>query len=864
MSPRLFALGLVLAGCGGGGPPPITTDAGCGAPGVPADQPSIGCPAEVDLGCVGPAGAAIGYAVSTAACDGTVPSVVCDPASGATVLPPTAGGPGFATCTATAASGASASCSFPIRMRVMGPPALACAPPVTVACSGPRTPVSVPPAAALSSCDGTGELPPPTSDAPAEGFAVGTSRITFTAAGPAGPVTCSTPVVVTDDVPPSITCPVGPQTLVRSAPSDVILNFRPPATDGCDAAPDVTVAPMPTGRGDTPVVATAIDDAGNTSTCNAVIRVLDVFAPTALRVLSAELSADGSTDVTLGWEPTRGLDVEELRIERAASRGGPFTELMRVPPATLTFTDAAMPGERAYYRIIAFGPSGTRGGQTDVVEAFAVARDGYDVGGAAVPGVPFATSLYGVVRHPLDLSAGPYPLVVFLHGNHGNCRPPSGDDACETRTAHACEDPRFGTTPNAEGYVYLMETLAAQGYVAVSLSANALNCRDDFIRERTALIVEHLRRWTARTLPLPSALLAAVDPARTALFGHSRGGEAVSQVPEALRDGPIAGLSLASVFAVGATDYYDNAPTGVPYLALLPSCDGDVRTLEGAQMVDRGAAALDGELRGHVLFVGANHNFFNSEWRFDENELGPPVCADADRLTAPSHRAGLEDLLSSWLRFTVRGGEVPAHFRAEVRSPASLDAWAGAPLDLRFAYFSASRLVVDDFSASGTNLGGAETYAGFTAATACTGTCAGNFAHVASGARLAWDGAAASASFVLGRADALPFTAVSVRFASRTATINAGIDEHDFTIRVTDGAGTSASVLVSEVGRLGGTPPGFDAREVLGTVRVPFTRLREAAPGFDPAVIDRIEAVMPVGTNPRGSVWIADVELAAD
>ena len=51
------------------------------------------------------------------------------------------------------------------------------------------------------------------------------------------------------------------------------------------------------------------------------------------------------------------------------------------------------------------------------------------------------------------------------------------------------------TTPNAEGYVYLMETLAASGYVTVSVSANALNCRDDFIPERTQLLLEHLRRW---------------------------------------------------------------------------------------------------------------------------------------------------------------------------------------------------------------------------------------------------------------------------------------------------------------------------------------------------------------------------------
>jgi hypothetical protein len=92
--------------------------------------------------------------------------------------------------------------------------------------------------------------------------------------------------------------------------------------------------------------------------------------------------------------------------------------------------------------------------------ALAIAADQYAIEAQPVPGVPFVTTLYGVIRHPLDLSAGPYPLVVLLHGNHGNCRLATGDDECEERTVHACTDGRFTTTPNAEGYVYLQETLA--------------------------------------------------------------------------------------------------------------------------------------------------------------------------------------------------------------------------------------------------------------------------------------------------------------------------------------------------------------------------------------------------------------------
>lgn len=869
LRPLLPLLGGLAFGCGNG-LPPIDTDAGCGAPGVPADQPSIGCPSELDLGCVPATGAALSYAVSTATCDGSPVTLSCDPPSGTVVLPPTSGGTtAYATCTATGPSGASASCRIPLRMRVQGAPQLICPPDLTQACSGPRTPITAPPAIAVESCDGAGALTPPTSDAPAEGFAVGSARVTYTSMTPGGAaVTCSSAVVITDTVAPTITCPVGPQTVVRSAPSDVILNFSPPATDACDDRLTVSVTPMPMGRGDTAVVATTTDDAGNTASCNATLRIIDVFAVENLRVISASMGAS-ATDVTLAWDPSLGLDVEELGIERASAVAGPYTELMRVPTSTLTFTDAGMPGERGFYRVVSYGPSGTRGGITPSVRALAIAADQYAIEAQPVPGVPFATTLYGVIRHPLDLTAGPYPLVVLLHGNHGNCRPATGDDECEERTVHACTDGRFTTTPNAEGYVYLQETLAAQGYVSVSLSANALNCRDDFIPERTALILEHLRRWAARTLGLDGALMSATDLTRTSLVGHSRGGEAVSQAPQALEATPIAGVSLASVLAIGPTDYHDNTPTGVPYLALLPSCDADVRTLEGAQMVDRGAAELDGEMRGHVLFVGANHNFFHTEWRFDDNAPGFSVCAAADRLDGAAMRAGLEDLLGSWLRATApamgAASPIDPWFRGEARSPVSLDAWADRGLDLRFSYFAASRAVIDDFTGSldaGTL--GPVAYTGYTAAVACSGTCSDNFVHVASGARLAWDTAAATASFSASGLDASSYRAISVRFASRAATINAGIEEHDFSIRVTDGRGTSASVPVSEVGRVPAVYPAFRPLEVLGTVRVPFARLRAVSPTLDLSALARVEVVMPISGSPTGSIWIADVEVTGE
>jgi hypothetical protein len=147
------------------------------------------------------------------------------------------------------------------------------------------------------------------------------------------------------------------------------------------------------------------------------------------------------------------------------------------------------------------------------------------------------------VRHPADLSGGPYPLALLLHGNHGNCRRssydfsgsnPALDDACVTTNTGACPG-GARPSPNAEGLAALAETLAAHGYVVASVDANAVNCRDlqrgsrpdGFIGQRAQMLVEHLRRWRSFASaegaePFAQAFSGHVDLGRVALFGHGQ------------------------------------------------------------------------------------------------------------------------------------------------------------------------------------------------------------------------------------------------------------------------------------------------------------------------------------------------------
>jgi len=855
---------LLLLACGDDDgtdpPPPPLPDAGCAEPGVPADQPTLSCPPTRTLGCIPAAGIDFTADTSAASCDGSEITVSCTER----VMP----GDTTASCTATSSSGASDDCEINLEYTVEGAPMIACPDDVSAACEGPRTSVELGDATAMASCDGD-PIDPPTSDAPAD-FPVGDTAVEYTS----GALSCTATVTVVDDAAPSLECPS--QRIVRLAPEDVAVPESPTVSDTCDDDVALVFDDAPLDRGAYALDASASDDAGNEASCTVDVTVLDLFPAEGLRLLSAELRGDGGTDLTLGWERSPGADVSDVRLERSASADGPWEELgtfrNRARPHTYSDNDAPTP---AYYRVVSLADlegDVVEGASTSPMRALGVTDDSYQLEDQSVAGVPFDTTLYGVVRHPTNLEDGPYPLVVFLHGNHGNCRPADGEDQCETRQVHECQDGRFTTTPNAEGYVYLQETLASLGYVTVSLSANALNCRDDFIRERTALILEHLRRWLVWSesggAPFGDTFVDAVDMRRVNLVGHSRGGDAVANVPGALEDTPIAGVELASIFGIGSTDFHDAAPLGVPFAILLPACDGDVATLVGARHYDRGLAPADGEVKSQVLFLGANHNYFNTEWRFDDNDRGTVTCNDDQQVGAPAQRGMLEVVLADWIQSNDAETALPPYLRADGAPSPLLDAWAGAELELRNSYASAERFVIDDFSAGGfpdvNTLGEANRFEGMIATLDCSGGCARNFPHVVDALRPAWQDETAACTFETGGIDASGWEALSMRFASRIATINNGLEEHDFAIRVRDAAGVTAEVPLSAHGRLAHRYPARLEREILATVRVPLGAFEEAAPDLDLESLVEVELGMPIASgNPAGSIWMSDLELSA-
>jgi hypothetical protein len=735
-------------------------------------------------------------------------------------------------------------------------PSVVCEPAIEVACAGPLTGVDL---SASGACDGAIAI----DNRPSEGFAPGVTVVVFESDDGQ---TCSTEVTVTDDVPPAIDCPAGIQ-VVLLGPGDVDISGVE-ASDNCSDPVALRVEPADLPSGANTVDVIARDIWGNEASCSAQVQVIRALAPTRPAIASAELSGPGITAVTVGWEPSAdSADVTGYRISRADTPDGPFADIADVAADTLLFTDT-LPGPRASYRITTLAGD-IVGGTSDPITAHAIAATSYDIRDRSIPNIGFPTTLYGVVRHPADLTGGPYPLIAMLHGNHGICRdtPDDPDDFCLISDDHECPDLGAVTTPNAEGMIYLAETLASHGFIAVTISGNAMNCRQNFISERGELIVEHLRQWLAWSDPAGDAPFAtefsgAVDLGAVGLLGHSRGAEAVSLVPSLLAENPVAGVELGAVYALAPTDFENPEVIDAPYLLALPGCDGDVFDLQGARIYDRSLGAATPGTKAQVLFIGANHNFFNTNWEQDDGAFS----CNAGLVGDLPQRRMLERTAGDWFRAHLGGAALAPDQTADRPRPESLVQAAGLDVDLRWSFAAAGREVIEDFSDGDidTNeLGLANIDAGFTAAGLCVaGQCGNRFIHQVPGIELTWNGGAPLYRLELGGLDAGGRGSLAFRAVSPEAGANNSVETQDFRIRLIDDAGQMSELLLSDTQRIAHLYDGSNApHEVLQTVRTPLDDFVAINPDLDLSSLAAIEIEMSAPTNTGGAIVITDLEL---
>ena len=244
--------------------------------------------------------------------------------------------------------------------------------------------------------------------------------------------------------------------------------------------------------------------------------------------------------------------------------------------------------------------------------------------------------------------AGPFPLVLVVHGNH---------------------DMRDFSDP---GYAYLGEMLASRGYVLASLDMNFVN---GGIRQendaRGWLLLKHLEAWRGFVEDTENPFFSKVDMGRIGLIGHSRGGEAVGHAAAFNRlrrypdDGNVRlnfGFDIKAIIAIAPVDgqYLPTdrfAPVkNVNYMVLHGSHDGDVTSFHGLRLYKR-VEFTDGlpHLKAAIYVYRANHGQWNTVWGAHDRGPRSGRILDLRGLLDPDDQREIARIyISAFLEYSLR------------------------------------------------------------------------------------------------------------------------------------------------------------------------------------------------------------------
>ncbi|WP_238161203.1 Calx-beta domain-containing protein [Kribbella antibiotica] len=552
-----------------------------------------------------------------------------------------------------------------------------------------------------------------------------------------------------------------------------------------------------------------------------------------LTLITSDRTAASAHDVQLVWPG----DVSNAGVSARAQAGGPTDAYwLKARKGPLLKED---PGKSGKYK---------------------VETSEYNLGDEAVflPGLGQKSEVLGKVYAPVG-AVGQRPLVVFLHGRHESCYGEGVGDKPWPCPKGA------KPVPSYRGYDGPAKALASNGYQVVSISSNSINAydydaSDGGAQARAELILHHLSLWkkwsTAGGGPFGTKYVGKVDLQNVGLMGHSRGGEGVARaaVVNADRGGQ---YGIRAVLPLAPVDFARSSVPGVAMSVLLPYCDGDVSDLQGQKFYDdtRLSVTGDGAARSTVTVLGANHNFFNTEWTpgqsvapsaddwGGEGNTAPCSSGYAGRLKAKEQQAVGTAYVAGFFRLQL-GHEkqlLPlfdgSDARAASAGKAVVRVVAQAPL--------ASRRDVTAFDkalAKGAVTGKATAAVciGETGKGACLTTDGSGDAPHWDGAayvsaaptlavtRLSWTGKTGAVRLNLPAAqrDVRRYAALSFRAAPDPAST----PTTDLTVRVLDGRGRAAAVPVSAVSdalvRMPGNKSAGLPKNLLRTVRIPLSSLK--------------------------------------
>ena len=257
----------------------------------------------------------------------------------------------------------------------------------------------------------------------------------------------------------------------------------------------------------------------------------------------------------------------------------------------------------------------------------AVTREEYDFGDTAFSptNFPGPVELRASIHYPTTFSGAPLPVILFLHGRHVTCFAGGGGGKAQAVFLQwPCTFAGTQPIPSYKGYDYVSEVLASHGYVVVSISANGVNAVDNSVQDlgalaRAELLQKHLDILntfnTAGGAPFGTKFVGKFNLSQVGTMGHSRGGEGVVRhfVLNNARGAP---YGIKAVFPLAPVNFSRFVVNNAALNVMLPYCDGDVNDLQGVHFYDDARYNVPGDAapKHYVLVMGANHNFYNTVW----------------------------------------------------------------------------------------------------------------------------------------------------------------------------------------------------------------------------------------------------------
>ena len=457
------------------------------------------------------------------------------------------------------------------------------------------------------------------------------------------------------------------------------------------------------------------------------------------------------------------------------------------------------------------------------------------------------------------VAAGAHPLFVIQHGNHASCDVRANGTPAYTGTgglhSHAsCPD----RTANHEGYTRLLEILASNGIIAVSVDAYDMTGSNGppqnvqfWITERADLILKHLEMWshmnaaaTFPTYPDPFAGLfnGHVDMTRISLSGHSRGGEA--SVVAFIRNGMLASpFSITSVSSIAPVESQNSVVT-VPYFVMIPAADGDVQSLDGVRIYD---FASDATTRSGINVYGANHNFFNTVWAGDWDDWSdshPGWGPRPDEIPAADQQRLGEAWLAAFVRSNLKSETV---YEDMLRGNLTFPSFAGRKV-YAFRHESQHQRIESGTGAGAPNAG----------ATELTLTPS---VHDTAAVRVGWSAGSATYTWTLAPTDVSTFEVLSARIAqTNAAPPNPVSGGQEFRVQLQSGA----TVRATYTGQFDAIPKPYDRvvtdHNVMTTVRIPLHSFIMNNSGLPLTSIDTV--VFQFMNPATGEIYVDDVEFS--